>query len=440
MGRSRIFWRFVAVFGATGAVAVGLTGWLLVGRAERQGLAELRRHLTVEAELIDTLLGPTVPDDRRRQILHLGQQRQRHITVIDADGKVLADSQQEPPPADSLLDLPEVQQAAAEGVGLAIRVSSATGQKMLYVARRGLGESPHFTRLGLPLGDFEREAAARQRLVWAAVATMVGVATIISALLARRLVKPVVEVTAAAQRMTQGQLRQRLLFHAPDEIGALVRSVNDLSQTWAERITAMDQDRRRLRAIFRSMIEGVVVVDAEATVLFANEAATNLLGAAPDALTGRKIWQVFRHHQLSEAVERVLASSEPVRSEFEWPGAERKMLAIHGVRLPEQELAGAVLVIHDITHVRMLERVRQEFVANVSHELKTPLASIHALVETLLDGALHDPDHNVKFLERIRENGDRLHRLVQDLLTLGRIESGEEAMEVQPLEVAAAVE
>src|SRR5262249_57073599 len=130
----------------------------------------------------------------------------------------------------------------------------------------------------------------------------------------------------------------------------------------------------------------------------------------------------------------------PRRRSVYWRGGARRVLAVHGARRPGQPLRGAVLVFHDVTDLRKLERVRQEFVANVSHELKTPLAAIQALVETLLGGAVNDSEHAVRFLERIRENADRLHRLILDLLTLGRIESGEEAMEIQPLDVAETIQ
>src|SRR5262249_42121394 len=137
------------------------------------------------------------------------------------------------------------------------------------------------------------------------------------------------------------------------------------------------------------------------------------------------------------------ACDERFGCELEWHSVDRKVYLIHGARLigefsqgePFQgaSLRGAVVVFHDITPLRKLERVRQDFVANVSHELKTPLAAISATVETLLDGAIKDPEHNTHFLERVRENAERLHRLVQDLLTLGRIESGQEVLELGPV-------
>ena len=188
------------------------------------------------------------------------------------------------------------------------------------------------------------------------------------------------------------------------------------------------------------MVEGVLVLDGEQTILFANEAASQLLGMPLPSAQGQKIWKVFRNRQLNEAVDKILASDEPYGCDLEWTGGDRRALALQGARLPGEPHRGAVLVFHDIMHLRKLETVRQDFVANVSHELKTPLAVIQATVETLLDGAMQDPEHNVRFLERIRENAERLHRLVLDLLTLGRIESSQAPLELKSNPLQAAVE
>jgi two-component system phosphate regulon sensor histidine kinase PhoR len=160
----------------------------------------------------------------------------------------------------------------------------------------------------------------------------------------------------------------------------------------------------------------------------------------PEVIGDRKLWQLVRHRQLNTAVERILAGDESVHSELAWHSNDGRVLDLHGARLPGAPLRGAVLVLHEVTHLRKLERVRQDFVANVSHELKTPLATIQATVETLLDGAVYDPDHNIRFLESIRDSAERLHHLVQDLLALARIESGEEMLDLQPIAVQPVVE
>lgn len=277
-------------------------------------------------------------------------------------------------------------------------------------------------------------------VAWPVAAVTLSLTLALSWWIARRITTPLIELTDAARSASQASYGRKVFLSSRDEFGALAQTLNELTEACADRLRQMDRDHEQLRAVFRSMVEGVLVIDAGATVQFMNEAASGLLGAPMEAVQGRKVWQAFRQRQLGEAVEKILASAEPHQCEIEWSGPERKVLAVHCAPLPGDSLRGAVLVFHDITHLRKLERVRQEFVANVSHELKTPLAAIQAMVETLLDGALQDPEHNVRFLERIRENADRLHRLVRDLLSLGRIEAGQEALELQPVPVAAGVE
>lgn len=254
-----------------------------------------------------------------------------------------------------------------------------------------------------------------------------------------RLRGPVARLTEAAQALARNSVNQPLPISSSDELGVLTAAFNDMGQNLTDTVARMHWELEQLRAVFRSMAEGVVVIDGDQRILFLNEAGSRMLNVALDGSHGKRLWEVVRHRQLLEAVELVFREDH-YRCELDWTGPEPKVFSLHGSRLPGEPLQGAVLVLHDITHVRRLERVRQDFVANVSHELKTPLAAIKATVETLLDGAIEDPEHNVRFLQRVHENAERLHFLVQDLLTLSRIESGEERIETAPLAVAPVIE
>jgi two-component system phosphate regulon sensor histidine kinase PhoR len=179
------------------------------------------------------------------------------------------------------------------------------------------------------------------------------------------------------------------------------------------------------------MVEGVVALDAEQRILFANDRAAQLLEFPHPRAVGRKLWQVVRRRDVQEVVRKVLAGPEAAHEELRWDGPIARSFTVHAARLPGTPPRGAVLVLHDTSELRRLERVRQEFVANVSHELKTPLSIIKAYIETLLEGAVDDPAHRGPFLEGIAEQSERLHALILDLLSLARIESGTEAFEFQ---------
>ena len=201
----------------------------------------------------------------------------------------------------------------------------------------------------------------------------------------------------------------------------------------------------QLRVVLGGMAEAVIAIDARRRLLFANNSADRLFGLGTQAV-GRLLPELIRSPQVQEAVDATLAGPDNFRGELALPGRELmprtlpRILAVHGALIPGSSPPGAVLVFHDMTELRRLERMRQDFVANVSHELKTPLASIKAYTETLLDWALHDEDVNVRFLNRIEEQAERLNQLILDLLSLARLESGHEVFHHGPLAVAAVVE
>ena len=440
MWRSQIFWRLFGAYCVLLALSLGILGWALVRRIEQRLLAEIRHNLELKTLLVGEIAAQRTPAELQEPVTRLAKETHTRITLIAADGKVLADSDERPEHMDNHGDRPEVQDADKSGLGVTTRYSGTIHLPMMYVARRQESGPVRYVRVALPLDEVAHEIEWLGRGVWTATGITLLAGLALSILMARRLSAPLVELSSAARSIAAGKYGQRVSVSSTDEVGALASSFNEMSQVCADYIAQMDQDRQQLLAIFKSMVEGVLVIDADQTIRFLNAAAGQLLDTSQDAAQGKKIWQLFRHRQLGEAVDKILAVDEPYRCELEWPSADRKVFAVQGARLPGEPLRGAVLVFHDITHVRMLERVRQDFVANVSHELKTPLAAIQATVETLLDGALQDPLHNVRFLERIRENADRLHRLVQDLLTLGRIESGQEIMEIGPIPVHTAIE
>lgn len=275
---------------------------------------------------------------------------------------------------------------------------------------------------------------------WLEIA-FIFLASLLLSWLSTRLVRtPLLQLASAARGIAAGQYGQRVHFATPDEYGQLARAFNEMSHALEREIAQIDEERQELRAVFRCMVEGVIVLDAYQQVQFLNEAASKLLKLPLLASRGRKLWELVRNRNLVLAAEAVLRSEEPYRCEIEWNSKEERVLAVQGSNLVGPPLRGAVLVLQDISDLRRLERMRQDFVANVSHELKTPLAAIQAGVETLLDGALHDPHHNVRFLERVRENAERLDLLVQDLLTLNRIESGQEQLDIKPVPLRNAVE
>ena len=223
-------------------------------------------------------------------------------------------------------------------------------------------------------------------------------------------------------------------------MGRLIRVFNAAAPEIQGRIDRLEQDRQQLRVVLGAMAEAVIAVDARRRLLFANTSADALFGLDASSV-GRLVPELIRSPQVQQAVEETLQLSHPdaYQEEVLLPGRESsirgpaRILSVRGTPLPGQPPSGAVLVFHDVTDLRRLERMRQDFVANASHELKTPLASIKAYTETLLDWALTDESVNRRFLERIDEQVDRLNQLILDMLSLARLESSQEFFEHGPL-------
>ena len=257
-------------------------------------------------------------------------------------------------------------------------------------------------------------------------------------LLAGMFARPMDELSEGARRLAEGDLGHKIRVSGGRVHAALAETFNTMSDRLAGTFAQLEHDREQLRTILSGMVEGVIAIDEDQRVLFANDRAGRLLGFNPAAAVGRTLWEAVRPAAFREIVEKGLAGTGPHREELDWKGPPAHSLAVYVSRFPGPGAPGAVVVVHDVTEVRNAERVRQDFVANVSHELKTPLAVIKSNVEALVDGAVDDPEARGAVLGQVTQEADRLEELIKDLLSLARIESGGLALELQavPLDKA----
>lgn len=431
-----MFWRLFGTYALLLLATVGFLGTIVVGRVERYHLERIEESLRTKAILIREAVRDR-PESQaqamQERITALRTEIATRITLLAADGRVLADSEEDPGEMENHARRSEVEAARVAGIGTATRYSNTLGQRMMYVALRTDDErgATAFVRVALPLTEVQEQVGTLRRLVVSAAA-LTGLAAVALALgLARRITRPLQELTAEAERIAAGDYGGTVLAHGRDEVGTLARTFNGMSRRLAAQFAQLAEDRQQLRMILGGMVEGVIALDAEQRILFANERAGRLLAFNVAAATGRKLWEVVRRRALQDVVKRSLSEPEPCWQELSWNEPAARSLTVHAARLPGSPTRGAVLVLHDTTELRRLERVRQEFVANVSHELKTPLSVIKACIETLLEGAVDDPQHRGTFLEQIASQADRLQALILDLLSLARIESGRELFEFQ---------
>lgn len=439
-----MFWRLFGTYGLLLLVALGLVGALVVDRVERQALKQIEESLHTRALFVLEILRDHPPGGAQAQeqrFAELGREIQTRVTLIDDDGRVLVDSDKDPESMENHGGRPEILAARETGYGSSQRFSGTPHQPMMYVAIRG-DDRPGgaaFVRVALPLTGVRERLAELSRLVWTAAGVTALAALALAFGLARWGARPLRELTRGADRIAAGSFGHKVFEGGRDEVGQLSRAFNAMSERLARQFAQLEADRQQLRAVLSGMVEGVVAVDAEQRVLFSNDRAGRLLGFDSKAAVGRKLWKLVRRRPIQEIARRALASPEPCSEELTWKGPETTSIAVHAAPLPGIPAPGAVLVLHDISELRRLEQVRRDFVANVSHELKTPLAVITACVETLLDGAAEDPQDRTTFLQQVAEQAERLHLLILDLLSLARIEAGAEVFDFQEISVAAAV-
>jgi two-component system phosphate regulon sensor histidine kinase PhoR len=377
----------------------------------------------------------------------IGRRAVARVTVIGSDGTVLADSATPLaglPRLENHATRPEVAQALTTGRGTAIRLSETTGQRMLYLARRLTPPDVRATtvvRLALPLTLIDAEIRELQRTLGLALGLAFAVSVAVSILLARSLTRPLSDMVAVARQLAGGSLSRRIRFTSHDEAGELATALNQMADQLEAKIREISEDRAQLRAMLTSMVEGVMVLDCRGIVLQMNPTLERMFGVQGIKAQGRTHREVIRHHELNEFTQMVLETRRNRSGEITIAPSGRTLKVEASVADGQRESeACAVLVFHDITALRRLEQVRKDFVANVSHELRTPLTSIKGYVEALLDGGKDDPEVAARFLDIILKQSDRLNLILEDLLQLSQIESGEVLFKRDPVRLRTVVD
>ncbi|NNG15513.1 MAG: HAMP domain-containing protein, partial [Gemmatimonadales bacterium] len=402
------------VLGTFAVVLLALS--VLVWSTARSFRSDLQGEIEQSVERQASLVREAIPDDSlgwQAAVRRLGREHDLRITLIDPTGRVRAESDVVDLATANIAnhaDRPEIQAALGGAMGSAIRRSETMGREYYYVAVPG---GPAVVRVAAPLeGVEETLSRVRRSMFWAALLAL-AVGTALAYIAARSITRPLIGLTAASRAIAAGNLPRFPHSGIPD-IDALVQALRQMSQQLTERFETLRAERAESTALVESMVEAVISTDERGAVLTANPAARRLLGYAGQQAVP-PLLELFRNRESRDVVQEVL-NGDPVEREIRLDG---RSILINGRPL---EGGGLVLVMHDLTEVRRLETVRRDFVANASHELKTPLTSITGYTETLLQDE-PDPTTSRRFLETIHKNAQRLQHLIDDLLDLSRIES-----------------
>lgn len=456
--RSRFSWRLYGLCAALLVVMGAAITILVQPRLERALIQRIEGSLENHAHLIEPFafldaFGESPSDRLQPTLTRLGETTDLRLTLIAPSGEVVADSHEDPARMENHSARPEVRAALGGRTGIDRRVSATLGHPSLYVAIPSPSESRTPTseggskpgeaavpvrgvvRVAIELSEVESAVRGlRTRVLWGASAGLV-LALLLALGVARWLSAPLGALIRTAEDLRLGRYDSRVHDLPRDELGVLGATLNQLGAEITQRIELITRGDERLRAILAGMVEGVVAVDAQDRIVFCNRAARRLFGRDESDPVGRELWAWARVAGLEELLEEARGRGHSATRELVVRrGLEELQLQAHATPFAEGEKDGVVVVLHDMTELRKLEGMRSDFVANVSHELKTPLTSIRGFVETLLDGALHDPPHNERFLQKIATHVERLTHLVTDLLSLARIESQVEGVPVRNID------
>ncbi len=364
----------------------------------------------------------------------IGPSASTRLTVILPSGRVIGDSEEDPRKMDNHLDRPEILDAMEREVGVSARYSPTLGKNMMYVAvplKRNT-RTVAFVRAAIQVDSLDADIQAITTKIAFSGLLIAGLATLLSLLVSHRIRRPIEAMREGAERFSRGDFQQPLPVSAIKEIGELSETLNTMAQELQKTVSTITEQRNELGAVLSSMAEGVLAMDMEERILGMNQAASVIFECDPRQVQGRTIQEVIRHPELQSLVTKALASEGAVERDVVLYLKEERVLNGHATILRDGEgnRVGVLVVLNDITRLRKLENIRKDFVANVSHEIKTPITAIKGFVETLRDGAMQSPQDAERFLGIIQNHVLRLESLVEDLLSLSRIEEETEKEEI----------
>ena len=444
MAQRRLIWQLfpsylliavVSLIAVTAYVSLALHRFYM--SQTRDELTRMARVVRQELLNADALENPEQVDPLCRRVSGASEDRMR-VTVILPSGKVIGDSREDADQMGDHSNREEIMAALEHGFGHATRRSPTLGIHMMYAAVLAKPSTGEGVVIRTSIATTDMNAALRDMLTkiglcgFAVLVAVTGLSLVIS----RRISRPIVAMERTASLFSQGQLEPRIPIWTTSELGSLARTLNQMARQLDERIRSTTRQRNELEAILASMVEGVIAVDSDGHIVNLNRAAASLLHMDLEQAHGQPIEGVIRDVGLRNFVQKTLRDSQPLEIELELPIDGPRFFQVQGAQLPDDQhpKGGAVIVLHDMTRIHHLEKLRRDFVANVSHELKTPVTSIQGFLEAVSDMGFDDTDKVKQYLAVVTRQAERLNAIIDDLLTLSRLEQDGHQREIHFVE------
>lgn len=421
-----------------GVVIIGLIAAALLAMPLVRNLYLEEFHRTLDsAVMLLTTDGDEIQEDpeafvqRKREALQQAGQDIR-LTVITLDGQVIGETSKDNPTGinpenENHLGRPEVQVALQSGVGFDTRKSESTGETYLYEARV---LEDYVLRAAMPVTEMDEATRKLSLFMLAGVCLGGAIVAVVSVVSSRNIVRPMLRLTEATRKVAAGDFESRVPEHYPNEIGQLAQSFNRMADQTQKAFSELTEQGHQLEAVLQGMDDGVLAVDQYDNILLFNERVKALLQNSGLKI-GEKLAGSIVLSQLAGYLREALETDSVVRKEIKLSNPERIMTVYAAPLNAEDAKDGGLLVLSDVTEVRKLQQLRSEFVANVTHELKTPLTSIRGFIELLKSGD-RDEETRQYFYDVLDIEAERLHHLIDDMLVLSQIENAKDDVQTVP--------
>lgn len=367
----------------------------------------------------------------------IGELIDSRVTFIERDGTVIGDSEKDPRMMDNHINREEIVSAAKEGVGHVTRYSTSLGENMLYVAAPVKVDNVFdgYIRLSVSLQSINEGLQHAWTLMAVWLIILFVIAALISLRMATSLTLPLEKIIKVARRISHLDYDARVQLERHDEVGQLGKAINAMADSLQNQVKRIRDNEDLIQSVLDNMTSGILMIDVQGNIAVINPAAEEMLKVKSDQVLGKSYLEMKHHYELSKVLKEGILLHIPIHEERSLYYPEEKMMRIDGVPMldEERDYKGILFLLQDISAIRRLENMRSEFVANVSHELKTPIAAVKGFAETLLGGGVSDEKTARSFLQIIFDESERLNRLISDILDLSKIESKRIPMEYSPV-------
>ena len=438
-GKKRLIWQLFPSYLLITLLSLLAVSWYASSSLRHffldQTAADLKtRALLIEKQIV-TYLAPLDAAAVDTICKDIGQHSATRITVILPSGKVIGDSRETPQQMDNHANRPEIAAALKGTIGMSRRYSNTLMQKMMYVAIPLQRDQAPFgvIRVSLPTTSIDQELQSIQIKIALGGFFIALIAAGISLLISRRISRPIEEMKKGADHFADGDLTHRLATPVSEELASLAEALNQMAAQLDHRIKTIVRQRNELETVLASMLEGVIAVDNDERIINMNTAAAEFFHCNSDECRGRALQEIIRNSALQQFVRKSISSQVPKADDLSLYQRGEKTLHLQSSPLLDanKEHIGALVVFNDVTQLRRLEEMRRDFVANVSHEMKTPLTAIKGFVEILHQGSVDSPQEAKRFLGIIIKHVDRLSSIVKDLLSISKIEQEDEGKTIE---------